>query len=202
MLIVASLFCNGWYQITRGYYYVLPDGSTKPEGEIFGFWERFWEKQTGISKHEFSPEAHESKLFELRYLDKKLGDKFVFQYVQWALIKEVAFSEEEQIKVEKLLSCKMMPQYHPAPNCISYRLYYETPKYRFPSWIRKPISGCVICMASVYGTIIYYSFGFLTKFSIFIIFEYEKAAIVCFWFIFMTCLSYLNFWFSKVKKSK
>lgn len=31
------------------------------------------------------------------------------------------------------------------------------PKYRFPEWVQKPLSSCVLCYASIYGSIIFWS---------------------------------------------
>ena len=37
---------------------------------------------------------------------------------------------------------------------IKGRLYHKY-KYKFPSWIKKPLGTCPMCMSSVYGTIIF-----------------------------------------------
>ena len=39
----------------------------------------------------------------------------------------------------------------------------DEPKYKFPKWLRYPVSECVMCMASIYGTIIFLIAIFIFK---------------------------------------
>lgn len=196
LCLSASLFCVGWYNITRGWVEYLPDGTKKNVGQVFGFWQRFWEEQLDTQRIYYNNEATERKYFELNYLDPKLAYKLYVdkEYNIYCISKKegVEILDTELLKIENLLGCKIQKNL----DHNFYHLYIENPIFRFPEIIRKPISACIRCYASVYGTLIWALFCLL-NYNVFYSFSNKNIAILTFWFIFIVILSALNPYFNK-----
>lgn len=190
-LLVGSLFCNGWYTITRGYYAQLPDYKKVKAGEIFGFWERFWEKQIRVREIWITGDSAEKKYAELVYMKKDLADKFELNGILFYAIEEIDINDI--ITVERLLNCKLK-----GGNAGGYLLYWEKPIFRFPMWIQKPVSRCPTCMASVYGSLLWLIF--IQQEGLFEWFYYKKIGAILFWFLFIVSLSFINSYVGKKSK--
>lgn len=199
LILIGSLFCVGWNGATRGWVEYLPDGTKFNAGQILGGWERFWEYKKGVREIAYSHENLKIKLFELNYLDKKLGYKLIVSpsCIGVLEVKEV-LSSEEILKIEKLLGCKIL-LFSDHKGDFYIKMYIEQSIYRFPEWVRKPISACVRCYASVYGSFIWWSFVFLQK-DAFNWCSNKIVAILTFWFIFTVILSGVNVFFNKKMK--
>lgn len=182
LVIVSACFCNGWQIITRA-------------GFVFGFWEIFWEKKIGDQKIYKSYEEVKAMFEQLKYLKEDLARKFSGAFVGFFdLWPEKSLSAEEQLTIEKLIDCRLE-----RISGGTFRPYLLAPKYRFPLWLQYPLSRCVTCYASVYGTGIWWVFIFLQKNA----FEWAQNKIVAyfvFWAIFTIVLSFLNAVLSKKMK--
>lgn len=199
LIFITSLFINGWFLITRGTLIPLPNGGYRKSGEVLGFWERFWERQIENEKIYYNQKAFSAKLVELEYLDKKLSEKFNFNNLYKRdylfFIDKENPSAEEVTKCERLCSFKFLIVYHQGHG-YEYHPYSEYKAYKFPEWIRKPISGCVICMASVYGSIIYWCWVYLQK-DAFLWVSNKTVGYLNFWLIFTISLACCNSFVSK-----
>lgn len=203
LIFIGSLFCIGWNGITRGWVEYLPDGTKFNAGQILGGWERFWEYNKGIKRFYYDYDGLKKKLFELKYLDNKIGEKLYMGLYGISINPNIFMDDTEVVKMEHLLGCKVDCQgvfkdkQGFGFGCMN--LYIERPIYRFPEWIRKPISACVRCYASVYGSFIWWSFVFIQK-DAFNWCNNKIVAILTFWFIFMVILSGVNVFFNKKMK--
>jgi hypothetical protein len=130
-------------------------------------------------------------------MDKKLGSKFFIDSslsCAFALKQDNTLTDEEIVRIEKLLGCRFSRK-----DGIYYFLYIETTIYRFPEWVRKPISACIRCYASVYGSFIWWVFVYLQK-DAFNWCSNKIIAILTFWIIFIVVLSGVNVFFNKKMK--
>jgi len=149
----------GWYTITRGTEYKLPDGSTKRIGKIFMGWHFFFDKVVGQKRIMYKEGALWAKIDEIwnnaawrpqwNTLEKLSANRFqVPEYTR-------DFWSQNLEKFEKTFQCKVLIE-----GDYVY-LYQEMPIYRFPEWVRAPMESCINCMASVYGSAFYWFFVFL-----------------------------------------
>ncbi len=104
-VIVGSLIINGWHEVTR-------------KGQIFGFWEGFWERHTQVSD--------ESPLI-----------------------------------------------------------------YKFPHAIRNPLSACIMCMASIYGSVIFWAFYYFHGTDIF--WGHYFSEVILTWLAYLLSLVPINY---------
>jgi len=160
MLVIGSIFCNGWYIITRHSIEDLENGTTKIKGMILKGWSYFWEQLdlqnpyipiflTGIYLEGKMPILM-SNGNKLTMVDEntcllsetKLDTKYIDSQLQRYLLK----CFEKQAEDNKGWY---------------YFLYREEPNYRFSELIRKPLSQCITCFASVYGSIIWFFFSWV-----------------------------------------
>jgi hypothetical protein len=106
--------------------------STRPK-MIFGFWSEFWEQKTygdrDIADHRNKLEKDLKKLHEVRQAANNSGNVFELKNV----LSEIEDKEWE--------------------------LNILKPRYKFPEVLVHPISGCVFCFASIYGSLIYWIVG-------------------------------------------
>lgn len=153
LIFVGSFFCCGWYVITRSAEYIMPDGKKEYEEMIFGFWQRFFEKSLGYKKVHYRGEQLNEKLQTLyQYIpsfEKRL--KMNPEGYSLLLVGE-DLTRDEKKKIEDLLNV-----------IVGYNgnifIYNNFVIYRFPSWVRKPLSSCPPCMASIYGSVVYFVFS-------------------------------------------
>lgn len=70
--------------------------------------------------------------------------------------------------------------------------------HKFPEWVRSPLSECILCMASIYGTII---FGLVCIFegeNVF--YGYTDLEVVFIWIAYLLSLTCANFIIHKTLK--
>lgn len=99
------------------------------------------------------------------------------------LLKELTKKETEDFKA--VLACEFLFN---DENCF---LYQERDVFLYPDWLRKPISACYVCMSSVFGSIIWWTFIYLQEG----IFNWSKHPHKCyflFWITFLVILSMIN----------
>lgn len=144
LLTLSSFFILAWHRITRHTIIINPDNTETTDGFIFKFWSIYWEKIIATKRVYYSGEALQNKMNELSYLAPAIYTKITS-----------GLSEEEIDKAKRLLNCSV----EKTKNGII--LFIEEDIYRFPSWVRMPISQCVLCMSSIYGSLFYWGFVFL-----------------------------------------
>lgn len=195
LIFVSGFFCNGWYIITRGAMYDMPDGTKKYEGMIFGRWQIFWEKILNTYKVFYNEENTFKKFIELQIQDKNIASKFICEgKTDYLFLTDKDISDKEFLRMQHLLSCKI----DVSGNMFS--LYIEQYTYRFPIWMQKIFSSCITCYSSVYGSLIYCSFVAIQK-NAFIWCQYKGVAYFIFWILFIISLSYVSPLFNaKIKR--
>ncbi len=60
--------------------------------------------------------------------------------------------------------------------------------FKYPEWLRKPISSCVICYASIYGSIIFW----ITYICVPYYFPIAITKVILIWIMFTLSLVYMN----------
>jgi hypothetical protein len=74
----------------------------------------------------------------------------------------------------------------------------DIPTFRFPEWVRNPTSECILCMASIYGTLIFSVTYYFEGTTIF--FGYSWFEIVMVWISYLLCLTCSNYIVHKTLK--
>lgn len=187
LIFSGSAFIVGWYIITRGERVVQPDGSIKAYGKIFRGWSLFWEATTGIKKIYYNGDRLSEKYNHLLYVRPKVGKKLQVNLEGMSLqvVHGESLTMEDRKAIEDVLGCetKLNGDY--------LFLYNQENEYRFPELVRMPISQCPPCMASVYGSFIWWSFVWLQHDAFSWTFK-ENFAKIFFWIIFCVILSCFN----------
>jgi hypothetical protein len=191
MILLATGLCCGWFVITRGQEYITPDGKAKKYGMLFKGWSFFWEgyqlqkiyysKEEALVKFDFLLKTRPDIAAKITY--NKLG-------VLWP---DQPLSEKEILGMEDVLACKVDKRMD------GLHLFVEEPLYTFPEWIRKPMSECVICFSSVYGSAFYW-FVVLQTNTLFSWANKENLAKFGFWVIFCLILACANKYISQKMK--
>jgi hypothetical protein len=207
LLIVSSIFINGWFAITRGRWEVKADGSKVWVGKIFNFWHKFLQQHTMEVEYYIGDEFMKQfckirdyfkddevvKFFNTAVVVKTMNEKKVAFLFSYAALKGVQLSVgdyKESNNNEMIIS-----------------IYKEVPKYKYPYWITDPLGLCITCLSSVYGTLIWIFWVMLAKdinalyctktIAMFIALSFwYKAAL---WVIFCMSLAYLNDLFLNIK---
>lgn len=188
MTVIASLMICGWHIITRGEYIVTPDDKWKRDGMIFRSWELFWERCVGKKIVYYEGEQLEKKFSLLGKVRPDISIKMRVDEtmsclrVKWG--EEV--SERDIDSMKDQLMCEIVDS-----EDRTVHLFQIEPIYRFPEWVRKPISACPTCMASIYGTLFYW-FVVSQARDIFSWSTQENFAKFGFWGIFCVILSCSN----------
>ena len=190
LLLAGSLFIVSFYNLSRHYIEVQPDGTEKVEGYILKWWSYFWENvPRGTSKVYYKGEALKEKLL---LVQNTIGDILPINDgdCSFNLMYNSTFHTNEEYRnhiksLEKITNSKI------DSNGTAYFMYIEEPIYRFHEWIRKPISQCYICMSSVFGSVIYFTFCSLYP-KLYIWSEYPKFALILFWIVFIVLLTSVN----------
>lgn len=190
LIIIGSFFINGWYTITRGYYELQPNGSLKKKGNIFMDWSFFWERKgTCVEDYEEKQVAQKMELLKSMRPDVAQRIKVSGGYLYISSI-----DDSEVIKQVVNCNLRWIGQ---TDGGFKYALFAELPQYRFPWWVRYPLSECVICMSSVYGSLFWWVFVWL-QVNAFNWTEREKISYSVFWVIFIITLSAVNKFVHKI----
>lgn len=186
ILLFLSGFINiGWYLITRGEKVQQPDGSFKVRGKLFRAWSLFWERTTHIKMVFFKGDYLSDKWYLLQNTRPKVSAKLDITNERLNLQIKEPLSYTEKLTISEILNCGVLEK----DGYLS--LYQEEQVYYFPEWIRYPLSQCPPCMASVYGTLLYWPMIILQQ-DLFIWSQYPSLAAFYFWILFCTALSALN----------
>lgn len=180
MLISGSIFILGFFTITRGSIIELPNGETKKEKEILGFWQLFWEAIDGYKKVYYYDDQLDFKLKILEQLRPEYVGKVDIDIRGKSLIFKEKVTPVQIRDIEFNLNCFVLY------NDVAIFLYEKEPIYVFSEWIRK-ITNCYVCLSSIGGTIYYWLI--LHYFPDFITSTAQKMV---FWVVFCVSLSFIN----------
>lgn len=161
LLAFSSLFILGFYKLTRHQVVVMPNGRLTTEGFLLKWWSEFWEHIEGYSQIRYEGDQLEEKYKILVAANKKLSTRVFVnaERLSLGITNDYVLTKEDRSFVEEYLQVKT------CKNGGNLFLYLEEPQYRFPEWIRLPISGCSICMSGpyAYGGMIYWLFVHFQK---------------------------------------
>jgi hypothetical protein len=142
-----------------------PNGKIKVIGFLPKWWSYFIEYKKGIKNIYYEGEAEQAIIKNL----------------------PIGFNMMPQEEVEQIIGCKF--------KIVNEDIFFfiEETDYVLPEWIRNPLSECPTCMASVYGSAIYFLFVYCVK-DVFLFTNHAAAAFFLFWILFLVILSYgINF---------
>lgn len=187
LLLVSSFFICAIHYLTRHTIEVQPDNKIKVRGYIGKQWSMFWEKQTGTKIIYYSGDSLKHKHNFLEKTFPSIAHKFhlSIEDKSFVLNKTETLSKQEKDNFEKLIGC----QYE--INADAYFLFIEEPVYLFPEWVRNPLCSCVICMSSIYGSIIWITINNLSH-NLFSWTNHKTLGFFLFWFVFIVLLSQIN----------
>lgn len=185
LLILSSFFIISLFHLTRHWIVINPNNTKKVEGDLLKFWSRFIEMKKGDKRIYYLGDALSNKFELLNKLQPNIGKKFLLSKEKFSLGLIDTINQKEIDDLEAILSCKSKW------NDNNIFLYIDDPIYVFPKWIRFPLSQCPVCMSSVYGSAIFWSFIYIQK-EMFLWANNIKFSYFVFWLIFVVVLSKIN----------
>lgn len=190
LTLVSSFFIVSFYELTRHYIVIQPDGTEKRGGLFLSSWSWYFEYVLKVNKLYYSGEPLQYKITELKRLLPPIAAKFLFPTGEENSFVADAetITEEDKVKIEAVLMCKLSETKHGDKSF--WFLYLEEPLYLFPAIIRKPLSACVRCMSSFFGLSIWCSLNYL--YNPFSWTNHKIFAFILFMFIFVVSISKLN----------
>lgn len=185
LLLLASLVIIGFYIITRGEKLRQPDGSYARRGKLLKDWSIFWEQTTGTRRLYYQGDELQNKHKWLNDCNSSLAMRLTVMQDQSSFKINGTIAPEEYSYLRDLLQCQVeiKDEY--------VFIYQDEPEYYFPEWLRFPLSQCPPCMASVYGSIIFWSMYVVIPLQ-FAWTLYPGIAAILFWIMFCISLSALN----------
>jgi hypothetical protein len=178
MILTGSPFIVGWYIITRGEWYIQPDGRWKKYGLIFKDWSLYWEQYRKTNKIVYTGDELDKKM---EFLAKVRPDLYTVTPAWSGPAK--TWTKEDLPALKDALACEAE-----LTSTGHFIFYLKDPVYYFPAWIRKPISECPICMSSIYGSTFYW-FIVVQVPNLFSWSSKENLAKLGFWVIFCLILA-------------
>lgn len=185
LLILSSFFIISIFHLTRHWIVINPNNTKKVEGDFLKFWSYFIEMKKGEKRTYYLGDALSNKWEMLKHLQPNIAKKFQIskEKLSLGLIEET--NQKEIDDLQAVLSCNSKW------NDDNLFLYIDEPIYVFPKWIRFPLSQCSVCMASVYGSLIWWAFIYIQK-DMFLWVNNIKFSYFYFWLIFIVVLSKIN----------
>lgn len=185
LLILSSLFIISLFHLTRHWIIINPDNTKKIEGDILKFWSYIIEMKKGEKRIYYLGNALVKKWEMLKHLKPNIAIKFQISNEKYSLSLVGDTNQKEIDDLESVLSCSTKW------NDDNLFLYIDDPIYMLPKWIRFPLSQCSVCMASVYGSAIWWAFVYIQK-DMFLWSNNIKYSYFYFWLIFIVVLSQIN----------
>lgn len=185
-LILGSLIIVGFYIITRGEKVTQPDGTVFRKGKIFKQWSLFWEQTNGSVRRFYTEDSLRQKLRWLKDSNTLLGAKLQLSPKAYSFIPKADVSGEDLAYIADVLNCSVMTDHES-----HIYLYSDEPVYYWPDWLRYPLSQCPPCMASIYGTILYWV-AILLSDNVMAWTAHAMLATLFFWIVFCLALAALN----------
>ncbi len=197
MLLIGSAFCIGFYIITKAEKGTSPDGKIEYYGKIFKWWGQFlqmekrWPKVTHFTGYELAKKGREIG----RTIPRLKGAFFLSTDGKWLGCRQgIELTEDEVDTIKMANRCQAVG--FKDETMYAIQLYEEESDYVFPEWVRMPLGQCPPCMASVFGSLIYWGIYFVQP-GLFSWAYRPVAAVWGFWVLFCISLSCLNVVFYK-----
>ena len=196
---MSGIFIVQFYNLTRHYIVISPDNSETIKGDaIIGkYWSMFWERVKRIDRLYYSGESLKFKFSELNRLFPNVwGRLMIAEGERSIILKSNAnmLSLDELLRVETMLQCKLEQKED------IYFLYIEDVVFYFPEFLRKPFSQCPKCMATPFGTAIYFTINYFDR-DFLSWTAYCPQSLIFFWILFIISLSAINnYIYSKIPK--
>lgn len=200
LVLLCGAFINaGWFTVTRGQWYTLPDGTRKYKGKLFCIWSKFWEQY----KQDWSNPTIYVNGEKLNMIYSELERVFgssveFFPHENGIWIKTFQSSgyfEKNWWRMSLVRPELYMIMDKPAPNVeMGHKVtFYEIPKiYKFPEWIRHPLSSCIYCFGSIYGSFTWWVFA-----SVYGLEHFTMSQLVVLWIPYCLSLSIAAAWIWK-----
>lgn len=157
MLLLSSLFINGWYNITRGQWHIKPDGTKYWDGKIFSGYSKFLQRHTEEIKYYLANELLK-EFAKIKPFFTNSNDEIIEFYADAIVIKKM-----DEKKQGFLLSYAVshgveisVRTFEKEPNKMLLSIYTKVKKYKIPNWAQRPLGECLACMSSVYGTLCWF----------------------------------------------
>lgn len=160
LLIISPIVIVGWYAITRGRIEYNPDGTPYRTGKIFKGWHFMWTQYKGVNMT-----LRGRKLTDLYVKMKDDGvavDGFDCALESYLTFKEL--SDVDRCYIQSKYKIFLLPI---LANGDNYQVKVLHKVFIFPEWVRDPLSECPTCMASIYGSFIWWLIQFVTEFNMF-----------------------------------
>jgi len=182
LIFTGSFFIMGFYIITR------PD-------KILGTWSKFWEKIIRVDRFYYSGEALLLKYYYLNHVCKQVGMKIeagvtIHDTIALKIKNGVSFTEDDKFSIRDFLFCET----EVVENEI--RFYVNEERYRFPEIIHKPLSSCPPCMASIFGSVFWWSVVYFQR-NAFFWAANQKICYFVYWIFFCISLAFINYFIAK-----
>lgn len=191
LLVISSVIICGWYSITRGEVDFKSDGTSYRKGKIFKAWHFFWTQGLEIRIRVQGMMLAEAVV--------KINDRYNLKLIPNLQLDAANIEQDDEaIKnvIDKTWEIYKITGLYMHDKAIGDTVYFEFFKdecnYIFPEWMRSPMSECVNCMASVYGTIIWAAVQILSNAEMFSWCQWPVFAALFFWVLFCMALSALN----------
>ncbi len=189
LLFISGIFIVHFHNLSRHYIIINPDNSTTTDGFILKYWSYFWEAVVGTKLVFYDGEALLQKYELLRTTLPKIAEKLdVSSHREYLYLTESGLkdglSDDDKTKTSAILQVLISESEG------FYYFYIEENIYRFPEWVRNPVSQCTTCMASVFGSFIWLSVNYCH--TLFYWTNHKYFAFLLFWFIFVVVLSGVN----------
>lgn len=186
LLILAAFIIIGFYIITRGQKHIQPDGTYRTTGKIFKQWSLFWENTTGMQKVYFCEDQLLQKFRQLLEYNSPLAEKLKLTPEKRSLEIVGHFTLSDIVYLKETMNVDA------EVNLPYLYLYNEEPVYRFPEWVRYPLSQCPPCMGSVGGSLLYWPVVGLAGDGLFTWSAAPAWTSIFFWILFCLALSAAN----------
>ena len=168
----GSFILAGWYIITRGEWVCSVDGKLSSNGKIFKFWSKFWE---GYTVQKGSMLIYEGAAFYkmISLMENVFGMNVIDERRKYTINEEsdgraylVHIPNEQSLahfsinwwRVKSINPDVRYEVSEPMDNGYFVFFYEHKKKYHFPHWIRKPLSSCIYCYGSFYGSLVWWVF--------------------------------------------
>jgi len=166
MLITGAMFNVGWYVITRGEWQILPDGTKVYKGKIFKGWSKFWEQETETFSNKIYYHGGELRKLVIQ-IEAQMGmsTQATSPDRKYSLVEgensiwlpntgTIAYFNDRWWVFGHNNDVSMVIKKHGLGAYVNFFKLKKT--YRFPEWVRMPVSSCIFCYSSIYGSLFWW----------------------------------------------
>lgn len=191
LMPVASIIIMGWYAITRGRTEYKTDGTPYKTGKLFKGWHFFWNKSTQ-AEYETTLRGDAAKQAAVKIMrDLKIGISVDSESGIMTYGDQLgSYLADRAALIEDITKARMLFMDEAQTKFVLAR---KESTYRFSELVRDPLSECPTCMASVYGTLIYWIVNAASGFRVFAFSVWPTWIVaVIFWIFFCVGVAFIN----------